>query len=175
MSSRDIIRFLWGEGLSEQRVLGLDARKEAIYRELITGRVPLSPGVEETLEQLSQAGYVLAVGSSGPPENIELVLRESGLGRYIAATVNGFEVRHGKPAPDIFLLAAQRADLPPANCVVVEDAPAGIAAGLAAGMAVIGFTATHSPESLRQAGANCVVARLPEITPQLVAKLLGRM
>jgi beta-phosphoglucomutase len=172
MSSRDIIRLLWGKDLTDQRILELDSRKEAIYRQLITGRVPLVPGAAQTVQQLWNAGYVLAIGSSGPPENIELVLQQSGLRRYFAATVNGLEVQRGKPAPDIFLLAAQRANVPAANCVVVEDAPAGIAAALAAGMAVIGFAAAHSAQSLREAGAHCVVASLPQITPPLVRQLI---
>ena len=123
---------------------------------------------------LAQAGYTLAVGTSGPPENLELVLRETGLGHYFAAKVHGFDVAHGKPAPDIFLLAAERAGLSPDNCVVVEDAPVGIQAGLVAGMQIIGYVGSHPAERLQEAGAIRLVERLTEITPLLVAELLDR-
>lgn len=174
MTSRDIIRTLWGRDLTEEQICLLDARKEAIYRGLITGKVPVAPGAMQALTRLRAAGYVLAVASSGPPENIELVLTESGLRPCFAAIVSGLEVRRGKPAPDIFLLAAQRAGLAPSTCVVVEDAPAGIAAGRAAGMAVIACCTTHAPETLRRSGADCVVSSLQQITPELVAQLVRR-
>jgi len=171
-TSRDILRSFWGERLSDDQVRRLDAEKEAIYRELITGMVPLTIGARETLAGLAQAGFVLALATSGPPENVELVLRETGLGPCFAATVTGCDVQRGKPAPDCFLLAAQRAGVSPAQCTVVEDAPVGIQAALAAGMTPIGFAGTHPPERLRAAGVATVVSRLSEIAPELVRGLL---
>jgi beta-phosphoglucomutase family hydrolase len=172
-TSRDIIRSLWGEGLSDEQVEQIDAEKEALYRELITGMVPLTIGTREVLSGLRAAGYVLAVATSGTPENVEMVLNEGRLQDYFAATATGFEVQHGKPAPDIFLLAAQRAGLQPEDAVVVEDAPVGIQAGRAAGMKIIGFVGTHPAERLREAGADRVAERLSEITPGLVDELLS--
>ena len=174
MASREIVRKFWGTHLSEKDVRRIDDEKEVVYRELITGRVPLSNGAAETLTGLAQAGYVLAVGTSGPLENLELVLSETDLGHYFAAKVHGFDVTHGKPAPDIFLLAAERAGLSSDNCVVVEDAPVGIQAGLAARMQVIGYVGGHPAKRLQEAGAIRVVERLTEITPLLVAELLDR-
>jgi len=172
-SSRDIIRRFWGKGLSEERIRELDEEKERIYRDLIRDSIPLMDGAERVLADLSRAGFVLAIGTSGPPENVELVLGRTGLGRYIAATVNGLEVRHGKPAPDIYLRAAERVGLEPARCVVVEDAPAGIASGRSAGMKVIGLIGTHAGPVLRDAGADRVVENLRDMTPTLVADLLA--
>lgn len=169
--SRDIIRVIWGENVSDEDVRRYDDQKEATYRKLISGQVPLAHGAREMLTALQQAGYVLAVATSGPRENIELVLREANLGSLFAAVVTGFDVDRGKPAPDCFLLAAERAGLQAAGCVVVEDAPVGIQAALAAGMKPIGFVGTHPPEKLRQSGAEVVVERLSEISPELVAQL----
>jgi len=173
MSSREIIRMFWGADVTAEDIRRIDDEKEAVYRELIAGRVPLSAGVRETITALKRAGFVLTVGTSGPPENVELVLRETGLGPMFSATVNGFDVEHGKPAPDIFLKAAERAGLEPARCVVIEDAPVGIQAARAAGMPVVGYTGTHRSERLRAAGAQRVVAALPEITPGIIAELLA--
>ena len=171
--SRDIIRTIWGPATTDAQIHEIDTEKERIYRDLVTGILPLTIGVRETLAELGGAGFVLAVATSGPPENLELVMREGRLGGYFAATVHGFDIKHGKPAPDCFLLAAERAGLLPGNCGVVEDAPVGIEAALAAGMQPIGLVGTHPAERLRTAGAR-VVERLAEITPALVCGLLDR-
>ena len=172
MTSREIIRKFWGAQVADAEARRIDDEKEALYRDLIRGHVPLSPGARETLAALAQAGLVLAVGTSGPPENLELVLRETGLAGYFAATVTGFDVQRGKPAPDVFLLAAARAGLQPVDCVVVEDAPVGIQAAVAGGMQAIGYAGTHAAERLTEAGAARVVSRLTEITAALVEELL---
>ena len=86
----------------------------------------------------------------------------------ISATVHGFEIDSGKPAPDCFLLAAERLALPPASCVVVEDAPVGIAAARAAGMPALALAGTHPAEVLQAAGAAHVVQTLDQITLDLL-------
>ena len=173
-TSRDIIGELWGFALSEVEAHRIDEEKEAAYRELITGMVPLMIGCREVLADLRAAGHQLAIATSGPRENVSLVLRETGLKEQFHAVVTGFDVVHGKPAPDCFLLAAERLGLTPSHCVVVEDAPAGIAAALAGKMPVIALVGTHPADRLHSAGATCVVNRLAEITPQLVESLIGR-
>jgi sugar-phosphatase len=79
--------------------------------------------------------------------------------------VTSDQVTHGKPAPDSYLLAAERLDVDPADCLVVEDAPAGVAAGRAAGMTVWAVTTTHAPAELHQ--AHRVAAGLPELLADL--------
>jgi beta-phosphoglucomutase len=171
-TSRDIIQTLWGDGVADDDIERYDREKEAIYRELVTGMVPLAIGAREVLTALRDAGWVLAVATSGPPENLELVLDETNLRPMFAATVHGFDVERGKPAPDVFLLAAERSGLGPQACVVVEDAPAGIAAALAADMRVIGLVGTHAADRLRAAGATHVAQHLRDVTPKLVMSLL---
>ncbi|MBU0637228.1 MAG: HAD family phosphatase [Planctomycetes bacterium] len=171
-TSRDIIRALWGPATSDADIRRHDDEKEAIYRKLVTGRVPVMAGAGDMLAALSRTGYTLAVATSGPPTNIALILTETGFGRFFAATVSGFDVRHGKPAPDCFVLAAARAGLRAERCVVVEDAPVGIQATVAAGMQPIGLVGTHTAERLRAAGAVRVVTQLAQIGPEVVAELL---
>ena len=173
MRSSDIIRLLWGEDLGGGEVQALDDEKEATYRELITGNVPLMPGCRETLAALRDAGLCLAVATSGPPANVALVLREGGLDEYFQATVHGFDIQRGKPAPDCFVLAAERIDLERSQCVVVEDAPVGVEAALAADMPVIGLAGTHPAAALTEAGAVDVVTQLAQITPSRVTRLLA--
>lgn len=171
LASRDIVRVVWGAALDDAQVAQLDAEKERLYRELITGMVPLTVGTRETLARLHEAGLRLAVGTSGPRENVELVLRETRLEGYFSAVATGADVARGKPAPDVFLLAAERCGVSPRQCVVVEDAPVGIEAARAAGMATIGLAGTHPGAVLEKAGATRVVTRMQEITEPLIREL----
>lgn len=170
--SRDIVREIWGAEISDDEVRRIDDAKELAYRQLVTGMVPLTIGIRETLAGLREAGIRIAIGTSGPRENVELVLRESGLEPLFDAVVTGFDVRHGKPAPDCFLLAAERLGLPPKSCVVVEDAPVGIQAARAAGIRCVGLIGTHPAQALESAGCDALVGKLTEITPTLVGRLI---
>ncbi len=172
-TSRDIIRTFWGPDLTDEQIRAIDDRKEAVYRDLIEDIVPLTIGVRETLRGLAADGLILSVATSGPPENLAAVIDATGLDQHFQAQVHGRDVARGKPAPDVFLLAAERCGLRPADCVVVEDAPAGVEAGVAAGMPVIGLVGTHPAEPLAAAGAIRTVDTLPAITPDLVRRLLA--
>lgn len=170
--SRDIIRIVWGADVTDEQIDEIDGEKEAAYRDLVRGNIPLMPGCRDVLASLKDAGYALAVGTSGPPENVDLVLADGGIGDFFAARVHGFDIEHGKPAPDCFLLAAERLGQTPAQCVVIEDAPVGVQAGVAAGMRVIALVGTHPADPLRDAGALRVVERLGDVTPALIARVL---
>lgn len=169
---RDIIRMLFNSP-DAATATAIDEEKEAAYRDLVRGRVPFMPGCRAALETLHAAGFRVAVASSAPPENLALILDEGDLRPLLSATVHGFDIEHGKPAPDCFLLAAERMGVAPRDCVVVEDALVGVRAGVAAGMQVIGFLGGHPAEALREVGAAKIVARLDEVTPALVQALLA--
>ena len=91
------------------------------------------PGAAALLKALHDAGWKLAVASSSPRDMVEKNLKKTGLDQWMHQIVCGNEVRHGKPAPDIFLLAAQRLGLDPSLCLVLEDSPSGLRAAQAAG------------------------------------------
>jgi beta-phosphoglucomutase len=134
MRNADIIPRFYGRDLSPEQVQALGDRKEAYYRDSLRASATALPGARELVAALHTAGYRQAIGSSAPVENIELIVTLLGLGPYLEAVVSGERVPRGKPAPDIFLAAAQALHIPPARCVVVEDAPAGVAAAHAGGM-----------------------------------------
>ncbi|MBN2581373.1 MAG: beta-phosphoglucomutase family hydrolase [Pirellulales bacterium] len=171
-TSRKIFAHLWGEGrYSDDEIAALDAKKEAYYRTLIERDFPAMPGARETLETLHAAGFRLAVGSSGPPENVEMVLDRLEVRPWFGAIVTGRDVIRGKPDPQVFLLAAERLGVPPPHCAVVEDAPAGIAAARAAGMAAIGFLSTGRTRQ-ELAAAACSVHSFGELSPDLFYRFL---
>lgn len=173
-TSRDIIAALWPvDDLDGEQIRALDDRKEALFRGLIADDFPAMDGAVELIDALLEAGLLLAVGSSGPPENISLVLERLGREKAFAAVVTGMDVTTGKPDPQVYLLAAERLGIEPARCAVVEDAPPGIAAARAAKMAGIGLASTgRTVEELCE--ADLVVQSLRELTPQVIGALIER-
>jgi len=169
-TSRDILRRTMGDQLSEERVRDLDARKEALFRDILRENFPAMDGAVELIDALSADGFRLAVGSSGPPENIELALAKLGRAEKFAAIVTGQDVTRGKPDPQVFQLAAERLALPAAACAVVEDAVHGIEAARRAGMASIALTGTATRDEL--AHADLVVDSLGELKPGIIRRLL---
>ena len=110
-------------------------RDAALWREL----EPVA-GIEEALDALDEAGVATCVASSGEHEKMRLTLGLTGLyDRFEGRIFSASEVARGKPAPDLFLHAAARMGFEPPDCVVVEDSTAGVEAGRAAGMRVLGF------------------------------------
>jgi beta-phosphoglucomutase len=133
-----------------QTVSELVARKRARVLEALRQAEPIFPGLPDLVEKLA-AVCPLAVASGSEHLVIETVLSLRGLGRFFSVVVSSADVKNGKPAPDIFLRAAELLHVPPRDCWVIEDSKPGVAAGLAAGMRVIAITNTHPAEELQQA------------------------
>lgn len=167
----DIFAQLFGEKYSAAEVKTHADRKEAIYREIIKHDFPAIDGAVELIDALAGAGFALAVGSSGPPENVAQTLASLGRAEVLTARVTGADVTRGKPDPQVFLLAAAKLGIAPADCVVVEDAPAGVAAAKNAKMACLALTGTASREELAQ--ADRVVDSLREVEAASVGSLLS--
>jgi HAD superfamily hydrolase (TIGR01509 family) len=91
----------------------------------------------DAAHELRERGIPVAVASSSPRERLHRTLTRAGLLDAFDVVVAGDEVANGKPAPDMFLLAAERLGVPPGECIVIEDSPPGVQAGLAAGMTTL--------------------------------------
>jgi beta-phosphoglucomutase len=155
---------MWlGDDLTPRRLTELADEKEALYRSVAIEALQPIPGSIDLVRALHDAGMPLAVGSSGPRDNVALALAKLGILQYFGAVVTGDDVTRGKPAPDIFLLAAARLRVDPWTCVVIEDAEQGVEAALAAGMRVVAVTTSLPAERLRK--ATRVVASLRDLTP----------
>ena len=148
------------------------ARTYAIYQEIIRGRLQPMNGVSAFLEACRARGLRLAVASSADQVKVAANLAEIGLPQAgFNAVINGLMVANKKPAPDIFLLAAERIGLPASSCLVVEDAPSGLRAAQAAGCAALGVRSSFDDATLRAAGASRSVQDLAEacgILPELI-------
>jgi beta-phosphoglucomutase family hydrolase len=138
-----IIRDFLGHHLTDEDVHRHSDEKERLYREMMLPRVPesLVPGIREFLEL--HAGHPMAVASNANAVNVRFVLDEAGLASFFRVSVHGGQVKRGKPHPDIYLKAAELLGVPAEACVVFEDSVTGVAAGLAAGMPVVGLATTH--------------------------------
>jgi len=165
----DIFAEMFGDKFTPAQVKTAADRKEALYRELIQQEFPHIDGAVELVDALAVADFALAVGSSGPPENVAMTLQCLGRPAKFAARVTGADVTRGKPDPQVFLLAAEKLGVRPQQCVVFEDAPAGVAAAKAADMACIALIGTATRAQLAQ--ADLVVDSLRKVTPQVTAEL----
>jgi HAD superfamily hydrolase (TIGR01509 family) len=158
-----------GEGIDPRVIDEISGEKETTFRDQIRGRVSTFPGVRLWLDRLKAQGARMAVGSSGPLENIDAVLSELGFQHCFDSVVSGTGLP-SKPNPTLFLMAAKSIERVPASCVVVEDSPAGVEAAEQAGMKCIAITNTHGPKALSR--ASLVVAALDELPPDGFERLL---
>jgi HAD superfamily hydrolase (TIGR01509 family) len=141
----DWLRELLGEDthLSEIRRIG-DAKEER-YREMLREQgLVLLPGVLDALRALKDAGWKHAVATSAPVRNLEIILEVTGLAEFMDGGAGSEDVAQGKPAPDVFLVAAKRIGVAPQRAVVVEDAVAGVLGAHRAGMKAIGVGRQHA-------------------------------
>lgn len=150
-------RQMKGRALPER--FSVDLKAEAVSR--LQAELEMIEGVEALLEHFSGP---TAVASSSAPDTLQLKMDITGLHRHFHPHIySGDQVENGKPAPDLFLMAAGKLGIAPGECLVIEDSENGVRAGLAAGMTVWGFTGGgHADDGLenrlRGAGAHAVMA-----------------
>jgi kojibiose phosphorylase len=140
LTRRDSLLYILGNRqLPEAQMQDIMERKNRYYLELIEGMTPenLLPGVLNLLQELRAAGIKVALGSSS--KNADIVIERLGIAEMLDAIADGYSVERPKPAPDLFLHAAELLGLPPEQCVVMEDASAGVEAALAAGTWAVGL------------------------------------
>jgi HAD superfamily hydrolase (TIGR01509 family) len=136
---------------------GWEAELEAAVEEAFRRELRPVPGIGEALDQIERSGITTCIASSGSEEKMMLTLGLTGLyERFAGRIFSADEVERGKPDPDLFFYAAERMGTVPERCIVIEDSPWGVAAGVAAGMSVLGYAADADPlvaAGLADAGA----------------------
>jgi beta-phosphoglucomutase len=168
--SPTITRKLVGPEVSEIYVEKWASFKEQYYREIVREKLAPLPGVIRIIKELKSEGFKLAIGSSGPPENVELLLSQLKIKPFFDVIVTAADVNKGKPEPEVFLNAAKILNINPQNCIVIEDAPVGIEAAKRAGMMSIALTTTHNEVEL--VGAHLIIKDLSEISITDLIKLI---
>jgi HAD superfamily hydrolase (TIGR01509 family) len=166
-SCREIIEAELGRPIAADFLQSVEHRAaERFVSELQT-----VPGTVELMDALDVAGIPYGVASSGTHEKMHTTLGITGLlPRLRDRLTSATEVSRGKPAPDVFLLAASRLNTPPERCVVIEDSVFGIAAARAAGMQSIAYAAMLGVDTMRDAGPTHIVTSMRDVFPLIAAK-----
>jgi len=146
-----IIRNTLGQGTPQSEIDAIIQEKESSFRNMVKDRIKPLPGAINLIKRLADHGFKIALASSAPIENIQLIITSLGISDFFQAIISGRDATEGKPSPQGFLLAAQRLGVKPENCIVIEDAIAGIAAAKRAGMHSLAVTNTHPRTSLLEA------------------------
>ena len=167
-----IIPHILGEGTSPEEIALISDQKEVSFRRLIGQNIKPLPGVMRLIKSLAEAKLKLALASSTPIENIELLNKSLSISHYFQSIVADKDVSEGKPSPQVFLLAAQKLGIEPKNCIVIEDAVAGVTAAKRAGMCCIAVTTTHPRDSLKE--ADLIIDTLESITIDALKNLLNQ-
>lgn len=158
---------LGARGTAEQLATAVVAAMAERYR----AAVPLLPGAVDAVTALA-ARWPLAVASSSPPELIRAVLAAAGVADRFRAVVSSEEVPRGKPAPDVYLAAADRLGVEPARCVAVEDSANGLRSAAAAGMTVVAVPNPHYPPPADALGLAAATVPTPAgLTAELIDAL----
>jgi HAD superfamily hydrolase (TIGR01509 family) len=147
-SVREVAEGLLGASLPEDFIALYNAEVFAMFE----SELRAVDSVEAVLEHLSEVGIPTCVASSGSPERIDLTLGLTGLRRHFGDNIfSATQVERGKPAPDLFLFAAEQMGIRPERCAVIEDSPLGIEGGNAAGMTTLGYAAMTPEDRLNSA------------------------
>ena len=149
LTNREIFPRLLGADITIDEINRLADHKEALFREIYRAQMTTVKGADAFLQRTVAAGYRRGVGTAAPPDNVDLVLDGLNLRQYFQTIVCVADVTHGKPDPEIFLLAAERLGARPDECVVFEDAPAGIEAARRAGMQCVVIASTLTREQIK--------------------------
>ncbi|MBN2499123.1 MAG: beta-phosphoglucomutase [Anaerolineales bacterium] len=154
-----LLLLLKGREVPEEEMQEMMARKNRYYQEFLTEITPagMLPGAGEFLAELRSLGIKVAIGSAS--KNARTVIEKLEIVEQIDALADGYSVQNPKPAPDVFLYAAEQMGVPPQNCIVFEDAEAGVAAALAGGMWAAGI----GPQE-RVGAADIVLPNLDGVT-----------
>lgn len=148
MESLDIVLEKARRDYSDEEKAAFAERKNRYYRDSLAtlDAAALLPGVRPLVDELRTSGIRQAIGSSS--RNTPLILEKIGLTRFFDAIADGNDITRSKPDPEVFLLAAERLGMPPEACIVIEDAAAGVEAGVAARMRVVAIgSAAHHPQA----------------------------
>lgn len=161
MNNAGILKLLMGNDIDPQTTKEISEVKEINFRQAMRGQLKTLPGALALLESIREENIPQAIGSSAPQKNIDAIVDELGLNNVFDALVSAAEMP-GKPDPAVFLTAAEKIQAPAAQCIVLEDAIAGVEAARKAGMKCIAITTTNAAGSLH--AAHRIINRFDEIS-----------
>jgi len=165
-----IIRNALGKEVSQDEIDTIAREKEEGFRQRIRQDLKPLPGVIKLIRSLTERRFKMALASSAPIENIQLLTRGLGINNCFHIIICDKDVTEGKPNPQVFLQAAKKLGIEPKNCIVIEDAVAGVSAAKKAGMRCLAITNTHPRTSLTE--ADLIVDTLEAVSVSDLEQLL---
>jgi len=165
-----IIEVVFKEEVDLEKAREIAYEKERIYRELYQPHIQPTTGLLDFLEKMKEADIPMAVGTSAPVENVEFTLDGLNIRHYFKGVVDDRAVTKGKPDPEVYQKCAGLVKVEPQNCIVFEDAVAGIKAGKAARSKVIALATSHKRHELE---ADLIVDNFDQVDLDIIKKLLS--
>lgn len=171
----EIIRLIFGNHLSDSQVIDIADRKEALYRESFLPHLRPIDGFETFLDQAKLLGIPMALATNAGEKNIDFVMDRLGVRSYFNTIVGERDIQHGKPDPEIFLIAAQNLNTPSEGCIVFEDSHAGFEAAYRAGMKIVAITTSLLAVELSGLpGITCAITDYTVIHPATLFDMVVR-
>jgi len=170
MTTRMVIEMMVDSPIAEDKMADMCAEKARLFQQAIAKEAKIFPGVPGWLDSFRQNNVSQAVASSGSPKNIAVILEKLEITDYFDVVVSG-EGAPSKPDPHIFLKAANRLNVSPLNCLVIEDSAVGVKAAKAAGMQCIAVMNTSPREYLE--GADIILENLTQLMSTQVGALFS--
>lgn len=168
MPTRDVLAYYFKRPVTKGESRFLSAQKELLYRSLYRSKRKPARGLVPFIQEAKRRGYKVGLGTGSVEDNVSFILDGLGLRGLFDAVVTGADVRKGKPHPETFLTLAERLRVPPARCLVFEDALLGEEAAVRAGMTVVAVTTSHKAAEFRRAAA-----AIPHFAAPSALKLLA--
>jgi beta-phosphoglucomutase len=168
-----------GKEITDEKAAEIIARKTAAWKKIVEKEVPLFEGVENFIKKCARR-FAIGIVSMAKREEIEHILMRTGLADSFTAIISAEDIKECKPNPECYLEGFRKLDaarmaqghypLVHRECLVIEDAPAGVRAGKQAGMKILAVTNTFDEKSLREAGADSVTENLDDWMPESIAQ-----
>lgn len=172
MTARPVIRLLGNREFTNAEMDDLTTKQRETAEDLLQKEYTVINGAPELIKSLDEAGWPMAIATSGPLVNLNMALAKVPEARRIKTFVTLEDVTHGKPDPEVFLKAAERLGVPVAECVVIEDSKAGLEAAKRGGFKAVALTSTFPSEVLAPL-ADVVVDSLCKLSPKMLELLFA--
>ncbi|HJZ41929.1 MAG TPA: HAD family phosphatase [Bacteroidales bacterium] len=168
------LRILLGGEITDGQVQMFVNEIDAEYRESIRNSRAFAPmaGLREFLEELKKSGIMIALATSAPVENIDLVLSGLELSEFFGVIIGKSQVKNGKPHPEVYLTAMDMLGVQADQCVVFEDSLAGVQAAVNAQIKTLGVLTSETADTLLMAGASTTLSDFAGITLEDLSELL---
>jgi len=174
MKGVDVLRYFLDPEINEAEAEKLTELKDFLYRVMSRDLIKPMPGLIDFLNAAASQDIRLGIGTGAGPRNIDYVLEILNLTGKFEAIVNPFQVRHGKPQPDIFLRAAELLEVHPSSCIVFEDALPGVEAARKAGMKCVAVTTTNNAEAFSSFDNIIhIIDDFTELSPDYLCKIIN--